>query len=290
MGTGTLVHTDGGVGYLLTCEHLFSDGVGRVSVRFGNSAQRPAELFARDAVNDLALLRVTNPAGRSLSTSNSVPRDWLTTVGLGSSGNLRAIRGRVLGQTAQRGSQFASVIIQGAVRQGDSGGPVLNAQDQVVGVVWGSRTNSAYVMVGEPVKRILAMIPPPSQQQPSRPGPPTEGPAQTPLTCPCDGNCVQPEDLAGLARQSDLERLVEQISDTCEQSHVALQGQIVALAKQAGNRTNPSEGPLDAVRLILTGLGVGGPIGAALLVARLLLPRRRRTRRGSGGPREGGFR
>ncbi|MCA9239986.1 MAG: trypsin-like peptidase domain-containing protein [Planctomycetales bacterium] len=290
LGTGTLVNAEGGVGYVLTCEHLFSDGVGRVSVRFANSAQRPAELFARDAVNDVALLKVTSPAGRPLGTINAAPRDWLTTVGLGSAGSLRAVRGRVIGQTAQRGSQYPSVIIQGAVRQGDSGGPVLDRQDQVVGVVWGSRADAAYAMVGEPVRRLLGMIPRAGQQRPPSPAPPGVASEGGTGACPCEGNCVKPDDLAPLARRADLEQFVRQVTQGREQSHGALQNQIAALAEQIGSGAKTSETPLEVIPMILAGLGIGGPIGVAVLAGRLLLRHRRRTRRGSGGPREDGFR
>ena len=54
--------------------------------------------------------------------------------------------------------QFPSLTIQGAVRPGDSGGGVLNARGQLVGVVWGQRDGLTYATCGRPVREFLERV------------------------------------------------------------------------------------------------------------------------------------
>ena len=54
IGSGTLIEPD----LVLTCGHLFDDGVGKVTVSFSDGIHYEAKLLKRDAVWDLAAIRI----------------------------------------------------------------------------------------------------------------------------------------------------------------------------------------------------------------------------------------
>lgn len=291
IGSGVLVRTGGQSAYVLTCDHLFSDGVGTVAVRFGTSAALSCTVAKRDPSNDLALLRIAPVQIRPLTFQNDARPGWATAVGLGGEGRLRALRGRIVGTSRPVGTRFPSLLIAGAVRSGDSGGPVVNDQGRLVGVVWGVRGQTSYATTGQPVSDLLATIP--SESQPianSKPNAPTQPPA-----CRCPADCLRPRDLEGLARRDDLAGFARQ-SDLAAATG-ALGEQLSELRSQLGRgdaRVESQEPMLPGVLnttlpVLLAALGISGPLGLAWLVANLWLRRRGAKRRGSGGPRRERF-
>ena len=64
VGSGTLIDRsdDGREGLVLTCAHLFSEGVGEVVVSFPGGKTHGAKLVAIDREADLAALAISNPA------------------------------------------------------------------------------------------------------------------------------------------------------------------------------------------------------------------------------------
>ena len=90
--------------------------------------------------------------------SEAAPAGTLTACGFGPNGQFRGIRGNITGQATAVGTQFPSLTIQGAVRPGDSGGGVLNAAGQLVGIVWGRRDGVTYATCGQPVREFLKRI------------------------------------------------------------------------------------------------------------------------------------
>ena len=141
LGSGTLVDRERRVGVVLTCAHLFSDGVGQIYVAFPHARPKPALVMAVDELNDLACLAVQDPSGPAVPIAKTQPTANLSlaSCGYGQDGKLHVNRGRHLGYATLRdGIELGVLEISGAARQGDSGGPIFDAQGQVVAVIMGT--------------------------------------------------------------------------------------------------------------------------------------------------------
>lgn len=140
-GTGFIVSASG---HLLTNQHVVS-GCGRLSVD-----GQPVTVLAEDAVFDLALLQVDALSGAALAAFAVSParlNSDVTVVGFplsGLLGGLNVTRGAVT-STKGIGGDGINMQISAPVQPGNSGGPVLNASGQVVGVVV-ARLSDSYAM------------------------------------------------------------------------------------------------------------------------------------------------
>jgi putative serine protease PepD len=139
LGSGTVVT---GTGAILTAHHVVSGG-GDISVLFADGTRAPAEVTAASPKTDTAMLmpgklpEVVVPA--TLGGGVDIGAD---VVAIGNPLGLRdsTSTGVVSGldrRTRGRGGDALSGLIQfdAAVNPGSSGGPLFNAQGQVVGVV-----------------------------------------------------------------------------------------------------------------------------------------------------------
>ncbi|TWT85575.1 Serine protease Do-like HtrA [Posidoniimonas polymericola] len=281
LGTGTLIRGRDGRPYVLTCSHLFDAGVGRMTVRFAGGGETPASIVARDTAHDVALL-ATNAAATPVAHAEYQNDRTLVAAGLGGDGRLRAVRGDAAGKSTPNGARYPSVVMHGAVRPGDSGGPLLNAEGHVIGVVWGARGKTTYATVGEPLRELLERLPPieatPHEPRVAANPPQIAPPPECRCECQCAGDCVQRGDLDRYATLADLQR-------------IGVQGERSPppAVDAGGGHGDLLSGVLAAAA---TALGIGGPAGVALFAAKLLL-RRRTSRssqsRGQGGPRRGRF-
>ncbi len=141
IGSGTLVERKQEVGIVLTCAHVFSDGVGDILVFFNGGAPRRAVLIAADDKNDLAVLAVERPGAPAVALATSLPEPGtpLASCGFGQEGKLRVNRGELRGQvTLEDGESEGVLELTGMARQGDSGGPIFDAQHRLVAVIMGS--------------------------------------------------------------------------------------------------------------------------------------------------------
>ncbi|MEZ5126776.1 MAG: trypsin-like peptidase domain-containing protein [Thermoleophilia bacterium] len=149
LGSGFIVSTDG---VILTNAHVVSDnGVDATTVRVAfrenndqSSKQIKATLVGIDQTSDLAVLRV-DPGSRTLTalplgdSSLTVIGEWVVAIGnpLGYSFSLSA--GIVSGVGRNLRAPNGAVIPNGiqtdaAINQGNSGGPLINAAGEVIGV------------------------------------------------------------------------------------------------------------------------------------------------------------
>jgi hypothetical protein len=130
-GTGFIVTA---TGHLVTNQHVIS-GCGSLTVD-----GQVATLLAEDAVFDLALLQVAALSGTAPAVFAASParlNSDVTVVGYplsGVLGGLNVTRGAVT-STKGIGGDGINMQISAPVQPGNSGGPVLNASGQVVGVV-----------------------------------------------------------------------------------------------------------------------------------------------------------
>jgi S1-C subfamily serine protease len=141
IGSGTLVERKQDVGIVLTCAHVFSDGVGDILVFFDGGAPRRALLIATDDKNDLAAIAVARPGVPAVVLATSIPATGapLASCGFGQEGKLRVNRGELRGKVTLKDGESEGVLeLTGLARQGDSGGPIFDAQHRLVAVIMGS--------------------------------------------------------------------------------------------------------------------------------------------------------
>ena len=142
-GSGVLVSVTGSAGVILTNWHVIRDGKDGVVVRWHNGTTTPAKVQASDTVWDLAALAVANPQAAPVPVAVQAPRigDRLTIAGYGPAGQYLEQTGPVTLYASPgrgRGGPPQLVEMKAAARQGDSGGPMLNADGHVAGVLFGS--------------------------------------------------------------------------------------------------------------------------------------------------------
>lgn len=161
-GTGFIISEDG---YILTNYHVIS-GFSSVSVMLHNEESYDAEVVAGDKANDVAVLKIEAPG--------------LTPVTLGNSDELRVgqdiyVIGNPLGELTYTltgglisaldraintdGTPINMFQIDAAVNSGNSGGPVINAAGEVVGIVTAKYSSSGVEGLGFalPIDDVLAI-------------------------------------------------------------------------------------------------------------------------------------
>lgn len=125
-------------GHILTNAHVVTD-CSTITARSDGSIAVIAQMLARDAANDLAVLKVAGPVERSLSIRPSIRlgegiaafgfphSDLLATTGNFTLGNVTALAG------LKDDSRYLQV--SAPVQAGNSGGPLVDSSGNVVGVV-----------------------------------------------------------------------------------------------------------------------------------------------------------
>lgn len=158
-GTATLVAHGERSSYFVTCAHLFDDGRGATEIYSPTLQRRAAEVVVLDRPHDLALLRAGRCGLQPVGYEEvGAARGDLMACGYGPVGQMRCVRGPLVGYATPNGARWPSLRLRGAVRPGDSGGPVFNERRRLVAVVWGQRAGETYATHGEPLRRILARL------------------------------------------------------------------------------------------------------------------------------------
>jgi hypothetical protein len=140
LGSGTLVFADAEQGIVVSCGHLFREGVGKVSVTFPTGNAFAARVLEIDRHSDLSALRIAAPSVPAAQVADQPPRvgDALVSAGYGPHGQYAANRGRALGYVSLDGRKHDVLELTGNARQGDSGGPIWNARGELAGVLFGT--------------------------------------------------------------------------------------------------------------------------------------------------------
>ncbi len=139
-GSGTLVEVRGQRGLVVTNWHVIRDAKGPVVATFPDGFRSAATILKVDKDWDLAALLIWRPNATPIAISAIAPRpgDVLTIAGYGS-GDYRAVTGRCTQYVAPgRRMPYEMVELSAEARQGDSGGPILNEQGQLAGVLFGA--------------------------------------------------------------------------------------------------------------------------------------------------------
>lgn len=141
-GSGTYIGESGEYGLILTNWHVVSDSKGLLQVRFPDGFTSYAVTLLYDKTWDLAALAVTKPPTglKTVPIATKAPayHDPLWLAGYGS-GNYRLIGGHCVKYVAPKiGLPNEWLEVSVPSRMGDSGGPILNAQGELAGVLFGS--------------------------------------------------------------------------------------------------------------------------------------------------------
>lgn len=190
-GTCTLVYDDGRRAIVFTAWHNLRNTTPPYSVRIRDRWQ-PATIIATDPAAELAALELAGGLG---VTPVAIDEGQLPgeVCGGGFGGGddgfqFKQVCGRITATPWQEGFRGFT----GAVREGDSGGPVLTHEGRLVGVLWGNNIEYHEVMFtcDQPLRRFLDRVLPgrpariiPHYQPPVR-LPPTQWQSAPPATRP----------------------------------------------------------------------------------------------------------
>jgi hypothetical protein len=293
VGSGTLIDVDEKYGIVLTCSHLFDGSTDQIVVSFPNGSRFVAQLIDRDRAHDLAALAIRPPQVAPLIIDDSDPSGALTACGFGPNGQFRAANGNIWGQATAVGAKFPSLTMSGAVRPGDSGGGVLNAAGQLVGVVWGQRDGCTYATCGRPLREFLGRIrsrPPVGPTRPSAPAPQIDVAAWTreieqrihalDEKKQDKGHYLQVGDLNGYLRVEDAPQIdsgkfaqraeVDDKLNTVTSRFESVRSKLESLRERAEQIAETKSGffhGLSFGKLAVGALGLSGPLAIAVIVA-----------------------
>lgn len=140
-GSGVLVRVSGTSGLVLTAYHVIRENRANLEVTFPEGVTTPARLVAFDQDWDLAALSVGRPEAAPIPIAAKAPRrgERLTIAGYGPVGVYREQTGKVTdygSPTREHPAQF--VELEGAARQGDSGGPIFDQAGELAGILFGT--------------------------------------------------------------------------------------------------------------------------------------------------------
>ena len=139
-GTGFVISPDG---VIVTNNHVVA-GRESIDVVFGNDTTKPAQILGRDASADLAVIKVDGSGLQAATLGDSdrlVVGDDVLAIGnaLALEGGPSVTRGIVSARdrtiVAENGIRLENVIqTDTAINRGNSGGPLVNADGEVVGI------------------------------------------------------------------------------------------------------------------------------------------------------------
>jgi len=134
---------------ILTVAHVFRDGRGPITITSPAGDVQIGTLRRLDAAKDLAAIAVDaiHPTPRKLARQHPTRHATVHAAGYGTTGRLRTWTGRVLGWVTRRLTARAdTMVISGQAYSGDSGGPIVDAAGDVVGIIWGSADGNTYAV------------------------------------------------------------------------------------------------------------------------------------------------
>jgi S1-C subfamily serine protease len=158
LGSGTLVDVRGPYALVITNWHVIREAAGEISVVFPDGFRSAARVVQHDVDWDLAALSIWKPNASPvpIATDPPKPGDILTIAGYGSDGTFRAVSGpctQYLAPSQQHPHEI--VELKAVARQGDSGGPILNARGELAGVLFGSVDDTTSGSFGPRVSKFL---------------------------------------------------------------------------------------------------------------------------------------
>ena len=138
-GTGVVIRPDG---YIVTNFHVIQ-GANDIKVNLPNGKTYDAEVIGRDIITDLAVLKIDeeNLTTITMGDSDAIDvGDWVVALGnaLALKGGptvtlgIVSARGRTI--STERGDLYDLIQTDAAINDGNSGGPLINLQGEVIGI------------------------------------------------------------------------------------------------------------------------------------------------------------
>ncbi|MEM8863940.1 MAG: trypsin-like peptidase domain-containing protein [Planctomycetota bacterium] len=161
-GSGSLVDARGEYGLVVTNWHVVRDATGPIEVIFPSGFRSEARSLKLDEDWDLAALVIWRPPVMPLPLATHAPQpgEPLTICGYGS-GLYREASGRCIDYySPEIGLPQELVELNVEARQGDSGGPILNARGEIAGVLFGAGQGTTLGSFGGRVGTFLASLSP----------------------------------------------------------------------------------------------------------------------------------
>lgn len=160
-GTGVLIDGDG---YILTNEHVI-DGAERVTVSLADGRSLQARLIGADADIDIALLKVDAPGPLPFAPLGDSSRlrvgEWVCAIGNPLAYDRTVTVGVVsfLGRKLFDQSLDDYIQTDAAISFGNSGGPLLNARGEVVGINSAVSRQAPSIGFAVPINQARAILP-----------------------------------------------------------------------------------------------------------------------------------
>jgi serine protease Do len=160
-GSGFVIERDG---LILTNEHVI-DGAERISVKFADGRSLPAKVVGADAGVDIALLKVDGPGSfpvAPLGDSGALRvGEWVCAIGNPLAYEHTVTVGVVsfLGRKLFDTSLDNYIQTDAAISLGNSGGPLINAEGQVVGVNSAISSRASSIGFAVPINQAKAILP-----------------------------------------------------------------------------------------------------------------------------------
>lgn len=153
-GSGVLVAHDADHSYLMTNWHVVRERRGAIEICFVASQPVRAEVAAETKLWDLAILVCPRLKAQPVAIAATAPDAGETVIagGFGPRGEWRVIEGQVTQYLSPDGQTFDVLEMSGAVRSGDSGGPIVNQAGELVGVLFGTDQRAT---MGSQVGRVV---------------------------------------------------------------------------------------------------------------------------------------
>lgn len=160
LGSGVLVDVNRTQGLVLTNWHVIRDSRSAVLVQFPDGFQSAGTVVRWDEPWDLAAIVIWKPNATPVSLAARPPAQGepLTIAGYGR-GPFRAETGPCTQYLAPgSGYPMEFVELSATARQGDSGGPILNAQGELAGVLFGQNDGRTIGSVSTRLRTFLASV------------------------------------------------------------------------------------------------------------------------------------
>ena len=160
LGSGVLVDINHSQGLVLTNWHVIRDTKSAVLVQFPDGFQSAGTVIRYDEAWDLAALVIWKPQATPIPLADQPPQigEHLTIAGFGR-GAYRAETGPCT-EYLSPGTGYAKEFVELAAtaRQGDSGGPIFNADGKLAGVLFGQNSGRTIGSCSTRVRTFLASI------------------------------------------------------------------------------------------------------------------------------------
>jgi hypothetical protein len=161
LGSGTLIGKTAQHGYLITNWHVVREAKDGALVVFANGTQAQGRIIRTDKDWDLAVIQIPAPAIEPLSISSVVPKvgEQLWIAGYGSGEFL--LQAGLCSQYLAPYPEWPMELVEvgAAARQGDSGGPIMNANGELAGVLFGQGEGYTMGAFGGRVLQFLNQVP-----------------------------------------------------------------------------------------------------------------------------------